>query len=70
MIIQTLCLHIKHVTISFDSQGSIWLRFNHERLKFNLLKQSEPTYCDKDPQNSKQQFTKMDDVLKKINNIS
>ena len=29
------------------------------------LKQSEPTYCDKEPQNSKQQLTKMDGVLKK-----
>ena len=34
IIIQTLCLHIKHVTISFDSQRRAWLMFNHERLKF------------------------------------
>ena len=55
---------------SFDLQERPWLMFNHERLKFNWLKQSEPTYCRKDPQNPKQQLTKMHGVLKQRNSIS
>ena len=64
IMIQTLCLHIQHITISFDSQGRAWLMFDNKRLKFNLLKQSEPTYSDKF-ENLKQQLTKMESVLKK-----
>ena len=55
---------IKRVAVSFDLQGKAWLMFNHERLKFNIWKKPEPTYCHKDPLNFKKRL-KLHGVLKK-----